>query len=499
MAVPTREVKLIEEGERDGKRFLAYNFHPGQSRAWASKKRIVAVIAGARSGKTSFGPLWLHREMRDQKPRDAIVAAPSYKLLDKAAVPETEQFFARMLRLGTLNRQPLEFRFSDDGCKQMWGCVPERRPRILFGHADDPDSLEAMTAGAGWLDECGQNRFKLGSWEAVQRRLSIDQGRVLLTTTPYNLGWLKQLIQDPWDEAKGNHPEIDLIRFDSTLNPAFPREEYKRAQRDLPRWKFDMFFRGVFSRPAGLIYDSFDSKRNKVAPFKIPDAWERFVGMDFGGVNLAGVFFAAEQDRHGAPTGRLFGYREYHPGKQTPKQHVAAILEGEPRIPMCVGGAGSEDDWRDRFAEAGLPIHKPEIREVEVGIDAVWAAFARGDVLIFSTLTGLLDEIATYSRVLDEAGNPTEKIEAKETFHRLDGARYIIGWLRGDAAGMPDVALPAHSKTMMERAPKEVVGVFAERTDDATDDADDAAGDGFDDEIAARGDDDDWRRRWSPP
>lgn len=466
-AIATAAASLVEEGERGGKRFLAYNFHPGQSRAWASKKRIVAVIAGARSGKTSFGPLWLHREMRSQRPRDAIVAAPSFKLLDKAAVPETEQFFARMLRLGTLNRQPLEFRFSDEGCRRMWRCVPDRRPRILFGHADDPDSLEAMTAGAGWLDECGQNRFKLGSWEAVQRRLSIDQGRVLLTTTPYNLGWLKQLIYDKWEEEKRNHPEIDLIRFDSTLNPAFPPDEWERARRDLPRWKFDMFYRGIFTRPPGLIYDSFDSKDHVRPPFKIEDAWERFVGIDFGGVNTAATFFAAEQDRRGAPTGRLICYREYHPGKKSPAEHVKAILEGEPRIPTCVGGAGSEDDWRDRFAEAGLPILKPEVRDVEVGIDAVWSCFSRGMVKVFSTLTGLLDELASYSRVLDDSGEPTEKIDAKDTYHLLDSARYILGWLRGDAEDTGDLTQPAAARSMMSRLVEEIEpGTFAADRDE---------------------------------
>jgi hypothetical protein len=40
-----------------------FNFHAGQQQAWKSTKRVVLVLAGARSGKTSFGPLWLYREM----------------------------------------------------------------------------------------------------------------------------------------------------------------------------------------------------------------------------------------------------------------------------------------------------------------------------------------------------------------------------------------------------------------------------------------------------
>jgi hypothetical protein len=47
----------IQVSERNGKPGLKYNFHPGQERAWDAEKRIVAIIAGTRSGKTSFGPL----------------------------------------------------------------------------------------------------------------------------------------------------------------------------------------------------------------------------------------------------------------------------------------------------------------------------------------------------------------------------------------------------------------------------------------------------------
>jgi hypothetical protein len=30
---------------------------------------------------------------------------------------------------------------------------------------------------------------------------------------------------------------------------------------------------------------------------------------------------------------------------------------------------------------------------------------------------------------LDESGQPTEKIEDKETYHLMDAERYILGWL----------------------------------------------------------------------
>jgi hypothetical protein len=426
---------LIETVTREGKPGLAFNFHPGQSRAWESDKRVVAVIAGGRSGKTSFAPLWLHREMLRQGPGDYLVAAPSFPLIDKAAGPEVEHFFGRLLRLGELKRSPMQFVFSASGSMSLWGRTPDRQPRILFGHADDPESLEAMSAKAAWLDEAGQGKFKLGSWEAVQQRLSIDRGRTLITTKPYNLGWLKQKVYDPYKSANGNHPEIDVIRFDSTENPAFPPEEFERARATLPRWKFDMQYRGLFTRPAGLIYESFDAGRHVVRRFPVPAEWPRYVGLDFGPVNTAAVFFARETC-DGRRTGRLVLYRTYHPGKRTPEEHVRAIREEEPHHLTAVGGSASEDEWRRQFAAAGLEVREPPVRDVEVGIDKVFAAHLRDEIVVFDDLEHYLDEKLTYSRELSDAGEPTERIADKSAFHLLDAERYAMSWLADDADAM---------------------------------------------------------------
>lgn len=426
----------------DGK--LSVNFHPGQLAAWDSEKRIVAIIAGGRSGKTSFAPLWLHREMRRQGPGDYLMAAPNYPLIDKAAGPEIESLFGRMLRLGEMKHGPWQFVISDHGAQRLWQTIPDRPSRILFGHADDPQSLEAMSAKAAWLDEAGQDRFKLESWEAVRQRVSLDRGRILITSKPYNLGWLKQLVHDPWVESKRQHAEIDLIRFDSTENPAFPPEELERARRELPLWKFNMQYRGIFSRPAGLIYTSFDEARHKMPRFDIPPEWPRHLGLDFGGVNTAGVFFAEE--RVGStPTGRLIAYREYKAGERSAAEHVYHIMIGEPRIPTCAGGSKSEGQWRREFAAggtvkgtrvAGLPIHGPASVEneavVEVGINRVFAAFALDQLVIFDDLKGLLIELGSYSRELDDMGEPTAEIEDKASYHLLDSVRYIMGYLNRD-------------------------------------------------------------------
>jgi hypothetical protein len=402
---------------------LRLNFHAGQIRAWQSNARTVAVLAGTQGGKTVFGPPWLYREIQARGPGDYLVVTPTYPLLALKALPEFLRFFKRLLRLGEYVGSPSKcFTFSADGARRTFGAESDIETHVYFGHASDPDSLESATGKAAWLDEAGQKKFKLGSLEAVDRRLAIYQGRKLITTTPYDLGWLKQKI---WDRWKAGDKWIDVIRFDSTENPAFPREEFERARAQLPRWKFDLYYRAIFTRPAGLIYDCFDDSRHKIPRFEIPPEWPRYLGLDFGGVNTAGVFYAEEPG-----TKRLFAYREYKAGGRTARGHTEAIRRGEPRIPYCVGGAKSEDQWRDEFCAAGLPVSEPGIADVELGIDRVYGAHQRGEIMVFEDLDGYLEEKLTYSRETDDAGEVTEEIDDKHSFHFMDAERYIIGFLR---------------------------------------------------------------------
>jgi len=432
--IPTQKPKRLPdltEITKDGR--LRLNFHRGQWRAWQSTRRFIAVLAGTQSGKTSFGPLWLWREIQRAGPGDYLVATPTFTLLELKALPEFVKHFQRRLNLGRYVASPVrKFVFSPEGAKRTFGDHdPDHPTTVFFGYAEDPESLESATVKAAWLDEAGQRKFKKASWEAIQRRLSIHQGRVLITTTPYDLGWLKKEFFDKW---QAGDPDVDVIRFDSTENPSFSKEEFERARRNLPRWKFDLFYRAIFTRPAGLIYDSFNEDTCAIPRFSIPDDWPRYLGLDFGGVNTAATFYAGEPG-----TRKLYLYRTYKAGGRTAVEHSAEILKGEPGIPLCVGGSKSEGQWRAEFRQggiiggkrvAGLPVRPPDIKEVEVGIDRVYGAHKRDEILVFDDLEDYLDEKRSYSRKLDANGEPTEEIDAKETYHLIDSERYIVGWLR---------------------------------------------------------------------
>lgn len=436
-ASQAREVPALWNLDSNG--HLTKRMHGGQSRAWLCDRRFVFVVAGTQGGKTSWGPLWLWREIYGDDTRegagggDYLAVTASYDLLKLKMLPALREYFehARGAAYYWATDRILELADPDTGrlwasssTDPMWG-------RIILRSAAAGGGLESATAKGAWLDECGQDEFTVETWEAVLRRLSLNQGRCLGTTTPYNLGWMKTEVYDKWC---GGDPHFAMVQFRSTENPAFPPEELERARATMPPWRFRMFYEGEFTRPAGLIYDCWDEDLNVVSPFAIPATWPRYVGIDFGGVNNAVVWLAQDIRVSTDPQQSVFyAYRESLLGDLTTAEHVARLKtasQGE-NVAGTWGGAGSEDQQRRDWSHGGWKILAPAIRDVESGIGHVYGLIKPRRLRVFRTLTGLRDEIGTYRRKLDKSGQPTEEIVDKRTFHRLDALRYVVCGLQG--------------------------------------------------------------------
>ena len=410
---------------------LTLSLHPGQTKAHDSKKRFVFIIAGTQSGKTSYLPIWLDREITEKGEGDYLAVTATYDLLKMKFLPELRNYFETLF--GWV------FSASE---RTLWReYKPRLFTRIICRSADAEGGLESASAKGALFDECGQDGVKVSAWEALQRRLSLSQGRVLGGTTPYNLGWLKTQVFDKW---RNGDPDLQVVQFKSIMNPAFPREEYERARRTLPAWKFAMFYNGEFSRPAGMIYEDF-SQQHIIPPFEIPSVWPKLLGVDFGAVNTAKLWLAKEPD-----TDILYCYREALDGNKTTKQHVEDVRKYSEYNLLAYGGAKSETQQRMDWNAAGLFVHEPAIADVEAGIDRVIALLKEYRIFFFSSVTGIIDEIGTYSRELDENGQPTEKIKDKSTFHLLDALRYVAS--AGVSERLPDNQPQQKSKWLSEES-----------------------------------------------
>lgn len=414
---------------------LTLRQHPGQLRAWDSEKRFIAVLAGTQGGKTSWLPWWLWREIMWRGSGDYLAVTASYDLFKLKFLPAIREVFEhvfgvgrywsgdRVIELADPTTGEYRARRADD---PMWG-------RIILRSAESGGGLESATAKGAIFDEAGQDSASVDTYWAIRRRLALHQGRLCLGTTIYNLGWLKSELYDPWERAGRNHPEIDVIQFDSISNPSFPAAEYEAAREKLPAWKFDMMYRGRFSRPAGLIYDSFDEVADVIDAFPIPEDWPRYIGLDFGGVNTCAMFYAQEPNSN-PPT--YHAYREYLAGGRTAAEHATAILANEPRRPICFGGAKSESQWRLEFLNGGLAVQQPTTPEVEIGISRVYGAHRQHQIKVHRQVCpNYLNQKRSYRRKVDANGDPTEEIEDKHAFHCMDAERYIMTYLMMQRGG----------------------------------------------------------------
>ena len=431
---------------------LIVNPHEGQVRLFESLAMKIAVIAGNQSGKTVSGPLWLLREIKKRGPGEYGVVCPTFSLMDKKTLPEFKKLFEKDgLNLGKYIDSKKEFRFSRRGLFRMFGT--DRYPSgnkftviVRFGYAENPDSLESMTLKGLWCDESGQDQFKLGSFQALNRRCNRYHARQLHTTTPYNLGALKTQLYDPW---KAGDKNIEVITFSSIMNPYFSQEIYDYNKSILPDWKFQLLYNGIFTRPTGQIYDIYNDRLllddglpgpHRVKRFAIPQHWFRIWGFDFGNVNTACIKIAVNPDwekgsRHPHKR-RFYVYSSYRTGNKSTNEHVKALMASE-RAGFkftCVGGSSSEDDWRSKWGRSGIYIKDPEVNSVEVGIDSVYELLAKGELVFFDDLEAMDEEMKSYSRKLDDNDEATDEIDKKATFHRCDGLRYACSEICYNAA-----------------------------------------------------------------
>jgi len=406
-----------------------FESHTGQREAWEKDRStydVLAVCAGWQAGKSLCAAPWLLREIQltpDGKDYGAV--APSYPLMNKKLLPELRAVFRGIAKYRPGDRV---FVSTKEGLKRLGRTKPFV---IHLLHCDDPDAMEAATFSAMIWDEPGQVPDVY--WQAAQARVSVMGGKMLLTSRPYYWNWYKREVWDKRNEPGGR---IKVVNFRSCDNPAFPMETYLKRKAEMPPWLFSMRYDGVFTRPAGAVYDCFDPAVHYRVPFDVlPDEWEIVIGLDFGLVNMAAVWGVKWLDEKGRSCLHLLG--SYLAGNRSPEDHVTHLLGQikhklkalkvkKWRIARAVGGSWSEDQWRVQFSSAGLTIERPPYRLVEPGVQCVYRELKLKKLTIDPHLTKLKTDFEEYAFETTDEGDVLDKIKDKATYHRLDCVRYLV-------------------------------------------------------------------------
>jgi hypothetical protein len=362
----------------------------------------------------------------------AWAVSPAFPLQREKLLPAFKNYFIEIMNIG-------EFHAAD----KVLDVTINRKGggsatyQIHFKSADG--TLESATVFAMICDEAGLDDFEEDSWEACIARTGTTEqsggGRILITSSLYNFGWLKRNIHDQW--LAGN-PDIEVVQFDSLMNPNFSEKIWNAEKKRLPAWKFDLRYRGVYTRPGGVIYQDFDNDCI-VDPFEIPISAYRHIGVDPGLVSHSTVFFACIYPnelvyaafKHADNINPVYVlYDSNLTGSvettMTNKEHAERLVARNDfaMIKTACGGAASEVYFRADYQSVGIAIIEPRFREVSAGIDIVSNMLKEKRLYVFSDQKRIIKEFEEYSYKLDKDGDIVPVIKDKERFHGLDSVRY---------------------------------------------------------------------------
>lgn len=413
---------------------------PAQRPIWNSDARILAAIAGTFGGKSHMGAYWLIREAHRYPGEDFIVCGPTYGNLKKAAIPKLLSLFDTFgLPTYYDEHARVGYRTGDREYRLPGGGI------IYFVSADRPGSMQGAHIRGAWMDETVNTSYEV--YETLRQRVAGLQGRILITTTPYDMGWLYQEVYQRW---KAGDPDIFVHQWRSIDNPKFSKEQFEKERASMHKWRFRMLYEGEFERPEGLVYDCFRDQ-HWVDPFPIPDEWDTVLGIDWGFTDPMVILWEAR-----APSNKRFLYDElYRTGWQGrvtgededivedidprgayvfPLEMLEAAVKRckdrniKPKAVYCgQDEPGYIEAAKKLFADIGCYNVYGAKNAVVPGIERCYGLVRRGDLFVFNSLHNFRDEQGKYQWKIDnKTWQPLRRAEPIDSHnHAMDAWRYL--------------------------------------------------------------------------
>jgi PBSX family phage terminase large subunit len=295
---------------------------------------------------------------------------------------------------------------------------------IVIGGFDQPTRMLSSEYDIVYIPEATEVNKK--AWETVLTRLrnnKLPVHQLIADCNPDSPShWLYQRCLSGSTRLIETHHEDNPTLYDQDLKRWTAKGiDYLSTLDALTGAEKERLRYGRWVQAPGAIYGMFDPAKH-ITDVYVDPKWPVWIGMDFGEVHTAAVFLSER------PDGVFVCWGSYLNGNVTNEEHNRVLRQklGTSNLVMTVGGSWSEQEIRNDFALAGLPIAKPPIREVEVGIKRVVNALLRGRLIFTGGAQKVTEEMSAYSRVLDPGGEATHIIKDKNKFHRLDALRYIV-------------------------------------------------------------------------
>lgn len=375
--------------------------HPKQFEAFDFTEQFCAAIAGVRGGKTYVGSAWAGNKIATSK-ENGLITAPDYKTLRDATLDTFFKIFPNYRRFYKQQKSVIEF--------------PDKT--VFLRSLDNPLSAEGLTVGWSWGDEAG--KYKLLAWHSLRSRVSLTKGQILLTTTPYNMGWLYNDFYLPWQN--NSDPDFKVVTWASVENPYFPRDVYDAEKKRLPAAEFRRRYEGVFARMQGLVYN--------LAPHHIADPFDMraditIAGIDWGWSNPAAIVIMKIY------RGAYYVVDEWYEVEKTTGQIVEQAIKMQNDWGVNRWYADSANP--EKIAEANdgtglnvLPFEKKK-DSLMAGVLYINQCMLENRFFVFRGLRNVMAEFETYQYPeKDENGYIRKDEPMPFNNHLMDAMRYAV-------------------------------------------------------------------------
>lgn len=210
-----------------------------------------------------------------------------------------------------------------------------------------------------------------------------------------------------------------------------------------------MFYHGDWDVAEGMAFGEWRDELHVCAPFRIPDHWARWRGLDYGYAAPSCCLWFARSDTpawSGGPP-RIYVYREFYQREMTAQDQALWIHShsaGERVLTTYADPAmfarplnGQGATLADEFAAAGVPLTRANNARL-IGWEKVHKALAHEDLFppllqVFSTCTNLIETLPMLPR--DETD--PEDVDTDADDHAGDALRY----------GLMGAEQPAHRES----------------------------------------------------
>jgi len=401
-----------------------YGPHSAQQAFLNDKSRYRAAVAGIGGGKSEAGACDAVRHCIRFPGIKGLVVAPSFRMLERST--------ARVLRkvIGWWGSQlevevfKQENRLVFPGLRDDNGEPSE----ILFGHAQDPDSLRGGEVGFFWIDEAAL--CKEDTWRVCLGRTRQPgvPHRGWITTTPKGQNWVyRQFVGDRETWPAARQARRGFHTWATHANPLYLTDpEYLEAlEEDYGKGTsfYDQELLALFVSMSGLVYRPFATWTQA-----LPQLVRIVGGIDWGVTAPGCMLVAGVTD-----TGLVLVLDEvFERGK------VISNSPGEDWLTTCRdltsrwGVVQWFADPEDANAiltlqRAKLPVVAANNKRLD-GVRAVQALVAGGKLAVLENAApNLIAERGQYAWRTDSEGRALEDADPAKGFdHALDPLRYLV-------------------------------------------------------------------------